>query len=160
MRAGGTPLRATTASAAGHRLGIVASRFNAEITERLVAGAIETLTALGAAREQIVVARVPGAFEIPLMAKLLVEKQHCAGVLCLGCIIRGETPHFDYIASSCAHGIQQAALTTGMPIIFGVLTVESFSQAEDRAGGRLGNMGVQGAEALVEMVRACRELKS
>ncbi|MBI4366318.1 MAG: 6,7-dimethyl-8-ribityllumazine synthase [Deltaproteobacteria bacterium] len=141
------------ASALGCRAAIVVSQFNADITGRLLEGALEILRQAGIVDEALIVVRVPGAFEIPVAARWLAGSGRYDGVLCLGCVIRGGSAHYEHIARECARGIQEVAMTTGVPAIFGVLTVDRRSQAEERAGGALGNMGCQGAQALVEMMR-------
>lgn len=148
------------ASARGLCVGIVASRFNPEITERLLEGATQTLLDAGMTAEAIRIVRVPGAFEIPVAAKWLADAGRCDGVLCLGCVIRGATAHYEHICRTCADGIQHVAVTTGLPVIFGVLTAETPQQAAERAGGRLGNMGAQGAQTLIEMAHVMRALRS
>lgn len=146
-------------AAAGLRVAIVVSRFNATITERLLNGARDELATLGVRSDAVTVIHVPGAFEIPVVAKHLAASSRFDGILCVGCIVRGVTPHFEQIARECAHGIQQVALATGIPVIFGVLTAETMEQAEERAGGRFGNQGAHGARTLVEMAHLVRSLK-
>ena len=142
------------------RLAIIVSRFHPKITERLLSGAQRVLTDAQIGPEALRALHVPGAFEIPVVAKCLAESGAFDGVLCLGCVIRGETLHYDLICRECAHGIQQVALTTGIPVIFGVITAETPLQAEDRAGGKLGNVGEQGAHTLLEMVQVMRSIAS
>jgi 6,7-dimethyl-8-ribityllumazine synthase len=145
--------------ATGMRLAVVAGRFNAHVTERLVEGALGTLDALGLGPQKVPVYWVPGAFEIPLVAKQLAGSGEYDAVLCLGAVIRGDTAHFDYVAGPCAAGIAQAGLDTGIPVVFGVLTTNDEQQALDRAGGREGNKGDEVARTAVEMVTLLRELK-
>ena len=137
---------------ASARIGIVASRFNATIVEELLGGCTRRLAELGIGADRIVVHHVPGAFELPLAAKLLAQTGSLAAVICLGCVIRGQTPHFDYVAGEAARGIQQVSLSEGLPIIFGVLTTNTEQQAWDRAGGQHGHAGVRAAEAALEMI--------
>jgi len=144
--------------ATGMRLAVVAGRFNGHVTESLVAGAIGTLAALGLERDQVPVHWVPGAFELPLVAKRLAASGTVDAVVCLGAVIRGDTAHFDYVAGSCANGIAQASLDTGVPITFGVLTTDDEQQARDRAGGIAGNKGEEAARTAVEMVTLLRQL--
>ena len=146
-------------SAAGLRLGIVVSRWNDFITERLLEGALDTLKRHGADVENSVdVARVPGTFEIPVVAKRLADSGRYDAVICLGCLIRGATAHFDYIASFCTSGIGQAMMGSGVPVTFGVITVESIEQAIERAGTKAGNKGAEAAGAAVEMANLMKVL--
>src|SRR5690606_8690018 len=133
----------------GSRVAVVASRWNAPIVERLLEGCTRRLEELGASVD---VYRVPGAFEIPTAAKWLAEAGGHVAVICLGCVIRGETPHFEYVAGNCAQGVMQVSLATGVPTIFGVLTVESEQQAIARTGGGHGHAGISAADAAAEMV--------
>lgn len=137
---------------AGERVGIVAARFNGEIVEELLAGCLGRLKELGAADEQIEIHRVPGAFELPVGAKILAMSGRVGAVICLGCVVRGHTPHFDFVAGQAARGIMDVALETGVPVIFGVLTTETEEQARDRAGGKHSHAGKNAAEAAVEMI--------
>ena len=133
----------------GTHLAVVASRWNAPIVERLLEGCTRRLAELGASFE---VYRVPGAFELPTAAKWLAEDARNAAVICLGCVIRGETPHFEYVAGECARGVMRVSLDTGVPVIFGVLTVETEQQAIARTGEGHGHAGVAAADAAAEMV--------
>lgn len=144
--------------ATGLRFGIVVSRWNAFITERLLEGALDTLGRHGADLETIDVARVPGAFEIPLIAGRLAASKRYDAVICLGCLIRGSTPHFDYIAGDAAGGIGQAATGSGVPVLFGVLTTETIEQAIERAGTKAGNKGAEAAAAAIEMANLMKVL--
>ena len=144
--------------ATGMKLAVVAGRFNAHVTEPLVEGALDTLDELGLDRGAVPVYWVPGAFEIPLVAKQLAGSGTFDAVLCLGAVIRGDTAHFDYVAGPCAAGIAQAALDTGVPVVFGVLTTNDEQQALDRAGGCEGNKGDEAARTAVEMVSLLRSL--
>lgn len=138
--------------ASKHRFGIVSSRFNEFITSHLVDGAIDTLTRHGARTDRIVQVRVPGAWEIPLAAKKLGESGKVDAIVCLGCVIRGQTPHFDYVAGEAAKGVAFASLQAGMPMAFGILTTDSLEQAIERAGAKAGNKGADAALAAIEMV--------
>jgi 6,7-dimethyl-8-ribityllumazine synthase len=144
-------------NAEGFRFAIVASRWNELISGRLVEGALDGLKRLGAKNEQVDLYRVPGSFEIPLLALRLAQSRRFDAIICLGTIIRGQTPHFDYIASEVARGISQAALTTGLPVIFGIVTADTVDQALDRAGVKLGNKGFEAAMTAVELVNLYRE---
>jgi 6,7-dimethyl-8-ribityllumazine synthase len=138
-------------SAHGRRVAIVAARFNDFIVASLLKGASAAWAAHGGAPEELLVARVPGAFELPLAAKKLAGGGRFDAVVALGCVIRGDTPHFDYVAGECARGLQQASLDTGVPIAFGVLTVENPEQALERAALSGGNKGGEAMECALEM---------
>jgi 6,7-dimethyl-8-ribityllumazine synthase len=142
--------------ARGMRIAIVAGRFNVHVTQPLVAGALAELEALGLPASDVPVYWVPGAFEIPLVAKRLAEAATVDAIVCVGAVIRGETAHFEYVAGPCATGIAQAGIETGVPVVFGVLTTENEQQALDRAGGKDGNKGEESARAAVEMVMLLR----
>ena len=144
--------------ATGLRFGIVVSRWNAFITERLLEGALDTLERHGADIETVDVARVPGTFEIPLVARRLAESDRYDAVICLGCVIRGATPHFDYIAGDATGGIGQAGVQSGVPVLFGVLTTENIEQAIERAGTKAGNKGAEAAGAAIEMANLMKIL--
>jgi len=137
--------------ATGLRFAIVVARFNSAITGRLLDGAREALKKAGAASQEVF--HVPGAFELPFAAKRLAGGGDYDAIIALGCVIRGETPHFDYVAGECARGLQQVALETGVPVAFGVLTTDTLEQAEARAGGAAGNKGFAAAMTAVEMAR-------
>jgi len=137
----------------------VASRFNDFITARLLDGALDALRRHGADEDRITVARVPGSFEIPLVAKRMAASRQYDAVICLGTVIRGATPHFEYIAGEVAKGVAMAGLETGVPIAFGVLTTDSIEQAVERAGTKAGNKGFDAACAAIEMANLLRELK-
>jgi 6,7-dimethyl-8-ribityllumazine synthase len=141
------------------RAALVTGRFNSLITEQLVRGAVDTLVRHGAEESDITVIRVPGAFEIPLAAQTAAESGKFDTVICLGAVIRGETPHFDYVASEVAKGTAQVSLKTGCPVIFGVLTTDDMEQALARAGVKGGNKGAEAASAAMEMVWVNRALK-
>ncbi len=136
----------------GFRFAIVASRWNDFISSRLVEGALEALERLGAEENLVQIYRVPGAFELPLLALRLAESEKFDAVICLGTIIRGQTPHFDFIAGEVTRGIGEAALQTGVPVVFGVVTADTVDQAIDRAGVKLGNKGFEAAMTAVELV--------
>src|SRR5713101_5764432 len=145
-------------SGAGLRFGIVASRFNSFITERLLAGALDALGRAGAEEKQIEIVHLPGSFEIPVAAKKLAETGRFDAIICIGCVLRGETPHFEYIATEVARGIQLAQIDTGVPMIFCVLTCDTLEQAIDRAGLKSGNKGFEAGLAALEMANLSRKL--
>mgnify|MGYP000916638668 CR=1 FL=1 len=145
--------------AQGLSFGIVAGRFNEFITSKLLSGAIDALLRHGADEQKIQVAWVPGAFEIPLVAKKLAQSGRFDAVICLGAVIRGSTPHFDYVASEVAKGVAQVALSTDIPTIFGVLTTDSIEQAVERAGTKAGNKGAEAAAGAIEMANLLRALE-
>jgi 6,7-dimethyl-8-ribityllumazine synthase len=145
-------------NSSGMRFAIVASRFNDFVTSRLLSGALDALERTGTAETDITVVRVPGSFEIPLAAKKLVQTKKYDAVICLGTLIRGETPHFDYISSEVTKGIGSVSLESGIPVAFGVLTVDSVEQAVDRAGMKSGNKGSEAALSAVEMVSLLKQL--
>ncbi len=147
-------------SAAGLRFGIVVSRFNSFITERLLAGALDALERAGAGAKQIEVVRVPGSFEIPIAAKKMGQSGTYDAVIAIGCILRGETSHFEYIASEVARGVQLAQMDTGVPAIFCVLTCDTLEQAIDRAGLKSGNKGFEAGLTALEMGRLSRKLSA
>jgi 6,7-dimethyl-8-ribityllumazine synthase len=136
----------------GTRVAIVAARFNAQIVSLLLAGCIERFDLLGLSKKQLEIHRVPGAFELPLAAKWLAECGKFSAIICLGAVVRGDTPHFDYVAGECARGIQNVAIETGVPIIFGVLTTNTEEQAMARTGGVHGHAGERAADAAAEMI--------
>jgi 6,7-dimethyl-8-ribityllumazine synthase len=140
-----------TLTASGQRFAIVVSRFNAFITERLLLSAVDGLLRSGGKRKDIKLVRVPGAFEIPLAARTLAETGKYDAILCLGCLLRGDTAHYDVIVNEVTRGIGQSAQETGVPHAFGVLTCETLEQAIDRAGLKMGNKGFEAALAAVEM---------
>jgi 6,7-dimethyl-8-ribityllumazine synthase len=142
--------------ATGMRIAIVAGRFNDHITTPLLEGARSTLA--GAGLDDVRVHWVPGAFEIPLVARRLATTGACDAVICLGAVIRGDTPHFEYVAGECAAGIMRASLDTGVPIVFGVLTTDTRQQALDRVGGCEGHKGEEAANTALEMVELLRRL--
>jgi 6,7-dimethyl-8-ribityllumazine synthase len=136
---------------AGRRVAIAASRFNRLVTDLLLAGALEALRRHGVPDERVDVAWVPGSFELPLVAAKLAGSGRYAGVVALGCVVRGETPHFDYVAGEAAAGLAAVARSTGVPVGFGVLTTETMAQALDRAGGKAGNKGAEAAVTVLEL---------
>lgn len=145
-------------SAAGLRIGVVASQFNNFITDRLLAGALDALQQAGATEEQIQIVRVPGSFELPIAAKKLAASGRFDSIICIGCVLRGETSHYDVVVSETARGIQLAQLDTGVPLIFCVLTCDTLEQAIDRAGLKSGNKGYEAGLAAVEMAQLVRKI--
>ncbi len=142
------------------QIAIVVSRFNTCVTQNLLQGAIEELKRHGIDKRAITIVWVPGAFEIALTAKRLGLTKQYAAIICLGAIIRGQTPHFEYISSQCAAGISQVSLTIDLPLIFGVLTTDTMEQATDRAGGKCGNKGAEAACCAIEMIDLLHSLPS
>lgn len=142
----------------GQKLGIVLGRFNSFIGDALLGGALDVLKRNGVKEKDITVAHVPGAFEIPLVAKKMAESGEFDGVITLGAVIRGSTPHFDYVAGECAKGLNSVQLDTGVPVGFGVLTVDTIEQAIERAGTKAGNKGAEAAMTVVEMVNVLKKL--
>lgn len=136
----------------GRTFGIIVSRYNSFITKRLLEGAIDGLVRHGVKEEDIGVFWVPGAYEIPITAQKVIQKGKYDAVICLGAIIRGETPHFDFVASESAKGITQIGLSSGVPVIYGIITTETLEQAIDRAGAKTGNKGTEAALSAIEMV--------
>ena len=146
-------------NAAGKRFAIVASRFNAFITERLLMSAIDGLVRSGAEKKNIDLVRVPGAFEIPLAARKLAETGKYDAIICIGCLLRGDTAHYDVIVNEVTRGIGEVALATGTPVGFGVLTCDTLEQAIDRAGAKGGNKGFDAAMTAIEMANLLRSLR-
>lgn len=144
-------IEGTFTNAKGKKFAIVVARFNSFITEKLVEGALDALKRHGVNEGDISVVWVPGSFELPVVVKRLAEAKKHDAVIALGCVIRGATAHFDYVAGEAAKGIGQAAMSTGVPVIFGVLTTDSIEQAIERAGTKAGNKGVDAAMAAIEM---------
>ena len=140
------------------KIGIVVSRFNELITERLLEGAISALKRHGGDENQIEIARVPGAFEMPLVAQKMAGSGRFGAVLCLGCVIRGATSHYDYVCGLTASGIMNAGLSSGIPIIFGVLTTDNLEQAFERAGSKAGNKGAEAMVTAIEMIDLLRQI--
>jgi 6,7-dimethyl-8-ribityllumazine synthase len=147
-------------SAAGLRFAIIVSRFNSFVTDPLLAGALDALEKRGADLKHIDVVHVPGAWELPFAARVVAAKQRCDAIICLGAVIRGDTPHFDYVAGEAARGIADASAHTGVPIAFGVLTTNTVEQAVDRAGGKSGNKGFDAAMTAIEMAHLLRKWRA
>ena len=145
--------------AAGLRFGIVVSRFNSFITERLLAAAVDALERAGAAGKDVDVVRVPGSFELPLTSKKLAATRRYDALIAIGCVIRGETSHYDYVCSETARGLQLAQMDSGVPIMFCVLTCDNLEQAIDRAGLKGGNKGFEAGLAAIEMAHLSRKLR-
>ncbi len=145
--------------AKGLKFALVASRFNSFITERLLSGAFDALHRAGVGDDDIEVAKVPGSWEMPVVAAELARQKRHDGIICLGAVIRGETPHFDYVAGEAAKGLAQVSLETGIPIAFGVLTTNTLEQAIDRAGAKGGNKGFESAMTAIEMANLLRSLR-
>ncbi len=142
----------------GLKFALVVSRFNSFITERLLEGALDCLRRQGVSDDGLTVVRVPGAWEIPLVAKRLAQGKAHDAVVCLGAVIRGSTPHFDYVANEVSKGVAQISLDTGVPMAFGILTTDTLEQAIERAGSKAGNKGFAAAEAAIEMANLLKEL--
>lgn len=145
-------------SAKDLKVAIVASRFNAFIVDRLVDGAVDTLQRSGASEGDLTVVRCPGAFEIPQVARRVLETGSYDAIICLGCVIRGATPHFDYVAGEAAKGVGQLGMTAKVPVVFGVLTTDTIEQAVERAGTKAGNKGADAAMAAIEMASLFKQL--
>jgi 6,7-dimethyl-8-ribityllumazine synthase len=143
--------------AEGFRFAIIVSRWNDFITSRLLEGALDALDRLGAGDDSVEVYKVPGSFEIPLLALKVAESGKFDAVICVGTIIRGQTPHFDYIAGEVTKGIGQAGMQTGVPVVYGIVTADSLEQAIDRAGAKQGNKGFEAAMSAVELVNLYKE---
>jgi 6,7-dimethyl-8-ribityllumazine synthase len=140
------------------RIALVASRFNATVVDRLVTGAVEALAVMGADPASLELVRVPGAFDLPPVVRRLAESRRWDSIVALGAVIRGDTPHFDYVAGECAAGIARVSRETGIPVTFGVLTTDTEEQAFERAGGSEGNRGADAARAAVELANLMRRL--
>lgn len=145
-------------SAKGLKVAILASRFNDFIVDKLVGGAVDALVRHGAEREDLVIVRIPGAFEMPLVAKKLAQSGTYDGIVCVGAVIRGATPHFDVVVNECAKGLAAVSMEFGMPLGFGVLTTDNLEQAIERAGSKAGNKGVDAAMAMLETARVVAQL--
>jgi 6,7-dimethyl-8-ribityllumazine synthase len=160
MSEGEHPVRfeGSYAAPAGARFAIVAARFNELIVDRLVEGALDTLRRHGVADSQVVLARAPGAFELPLVCQRLAASGKFEAVIALGCVIRGATPHFEFVAAEAAKGCSNVALSTGVPVAFGVLTTDTIDQALERAGTKAGNKGADAALTALEMVNLGKRL--
>ncbi len=142
----------------GKRFAIVASRFNEFITSKLLTGAIDALKRHGCDDDNITCVHVPGAFELPLVAKRLAESGGFDAIICVGCVIRGQTPHFEYVAGEAAKGVAQVGLTTGVPATFGVITADTLEQAVERAGAKSGNKGAEAAMSAIELANLLAQL--
>jgi len=147
-----------TLGAQGLRLAVVVARFNSFVTDRLLAGALDAITRSGGDTAQTDTVRIPGAWEFPVTVRALAQSGQYDAIICLGAVIRGDTPHFDYVAGNAASGIASVATETGLPIAFGVLTTNTFEQAIDRAGGKAGNKGFDAAMTAIEMANLLRQL--
>ncbi len=147
-------------NAEGFRFAIIASRWNDFLTARLVEGALDALERLGASVEAVEIFKVPGSFEIPLLALRVAETKKFDAVICVGTILRGQTPHFEYIAGEVTKGIAQAAMTTGVPVLYGIITADTLEQAIDRAGVKAGNKGFEAAMSAVELVNLYKVVTS
>ena len=145
-------------AAQGLKIALVASRFNDIIVDRLIGGAVDYLTRHGMERENLTLVRIPGAFELPLVCRKLAKSGKYDGIVALGAIIRGATPHFDFVASEATKGIASVSLDSGVPIGFGLLTTDSIEQAVERAGSKAGNKGVEASAALLETIRVLEQL--
>lgn len=141
------------------RVGLVAARFNSLVTDRLLSGALGELRRLGVPDDSVQVARVPGAFEIPVTARAMALSGRVDAVVCLAAVIRGETAHYEHVAREAVRGVQEVALSTGIPCTLGILTTENLEQALDRAGGKAGNKGAEAVQAAVEMVSLLRRVQ-
>ncbi|KAB0670500.1 6,7-dimethyl-8-ribityllumazine synthase [Oryzomonas sagensis] len=144
--------------AKGLKVGIVVARFNSFISDRLLEGALDSLIRHGASDKDIHVARVPGAFEIPLAAKKLAESRKYDAIICLGAVIRGSTPHFDFVSAEVSKGVAMVSLESGVPVIFGVLTTDTIEQAVERAGTKAGNKGFEAAAGAIETANLLKAL--
>ncbi|BCS89673.1 6,7-dimethyl-8-ribityllumazine synthase [Pseudodesulfovibrio sediminis] len=142
----------------GLKIAIVAARFNDFIVDRLISGAVDYLVRHGGSEEDLTLVRLPGAFELPIAAQKLARSGDYDGVVVLGAVIRGATPHFDYVCNECAKGVAQASMESGVPMGFGLLTCDSLDQAIERAGSKAGNKGVEAASALLETIRVLEQL--
>jgi 6,7-dimethyl-8-ribityllumazine synthase len=143
----------------GLRVAVVVARFNSFITDRLLSGALDGLQRHGVAADGITIVRVPGSWELPVTVKALAESGKYEAIICLGAVIRGDTPHFDYVAGEAAKGIGQAMFSTGIPVAFGVLTTNTLEQAIDRAGAKSGNKGFDAAATVIEMASVLRQIR-
>lgn len=146
-------------SSKGLRFAIIVSRFNSFITDRLLSGALDALARTGCPEQNIEIVKVPGSWEMPVVARELARGKRCDAIIALGAVIRGETPHFEYVAGEAARGLAQAAAETGVPVGFGVLTCNTVEQAVDRAGSKSGNKGFDAAMSAIEMANLMRRLR-
>lgn len=147
-----------TMNASGKKIGIVVSRFNEFITGKLIDGAVDTLVRHGVQEDNVEIVWVPGAFEIPAVARKLAKKKKHDAIICLGCVIRGDTPHFDYIAAEASKGIATVGFESDMPVVFGVLTTDNIEQAIERAGAKAGNKGADAAMAAIELLSLYQQI--
>lgn len=147
-----------TLDASGCKFGLVVSRFNSFICDRLVEGAIDALVRHGADSDRITIAKVPGAFEIPMTAKKMAASGNYDALICLGAVIRGSTPHFDYVSAEVSKGVASVSLDSGIPVAFGVLTTDNIEQAIERAGSKAGNKGFEAAVTAIEMINLYKKL--
>jgi 6,7-dimethyl-8-ribityllumazine synthase len=147
-----------TLSAAGQSFGLIVARFNSFITERLLEGAVDCLVRHGAAESDLTVVRVPGSWEIPVVAQQMAQTGKWAGIICLGAVMRGGTPHFDYVSAEVSKGVATVSMETGVPVAFGVLTTDTLDQAIERAGTKAGNKGWEAAASAIEMVNLLKQL--
>jgi 6,7-dimethyl-8-ribityllumazine synthase len=145
-------------TAGGLRFAIIVARFNSVVTDRLVEGCLDALRRSGANMGDVELVKVPGSWEMPVIAKALAKQQRFDAIICLGAVIRGDTPHFDYVAGQAASGLAQIAVETGVPVAFGVLTTNTVEQAVDRAGGKSGNKGFDAAMTAIEMANLLRKI--
>ncbi len=144
--------------AEGLRFGLIVSRWNSFITERMLSGGLDALSRHGARDEDIDIVRVPGTWEIPVIAQKLARSNRYDAVVCIGCLIRGATPHFEYLAAEVTKGLAQVSLDSGLPVTYGIITVENLEQAIERAGSKAGNKGAEAATAAIEMASLLRQL--
>ena len=142
----------------GLRFALVASRFNDFIVEKLISGAVDYLVRHGAEYKEITLVRIPGSFEMPVVVKRLAGKQEFDGIICLGAVIRGATPHFEYVAAEVSKGLANVAIDSGIPVGFGILTTDTLEQAIERAGSKAGNKGAEAAQATLETVRVLKQI--
>ncbi|WP_291325821.1 6,7-dimethyl-8-ribityllumazine synthase [Desulfovibrio sp. UCD-KL4C] len=140
------------------KIALIAGRFNDFIVDRLIGGAVDYLVRHGCSKENITLIKVPGAFELPVVTKKVAETKTFNGIVCLGTVIRGATPHFDFVSNECAKGVAQVSLDNNLPIGFGVLTCDTLEQAIERAGSKGGNKGVEAASAMLETIRVLEQI--
>lgn len=143
-----------------HRICVIVSRFNSLVTERLLEGALDALTRSGVDVDRIDIVRTPGSFEIPAVARKAALGGKYDGIICLGAVVRGDTPHFDYVSAEAIKGVAQVSLQSDIPVIMGILTTDTLDQALDRAGAKAGNKGFDAARSLLEMIHVYEELRS
>jgi 6,7-dimethyl-8-ribityllumazine synthase len=143
-----------------YRFAVLASRFNEFVVEALVKGAVDALRRHGASDKQIEIVRVPGAYDMPLVARRMAQSRRYDAIIAVGAVIRGQTAHFDYVAGECASGLARVSAETGVPVAFGVLTTETAEQAMDRAGGKAGNKGAEAAASAIELISLLRRVEA